>query len=49
MAYDRGKGVSISEIGIQIHTSRNTVRKHLRLDKSLKWMKGEWNWSSILK
>jgi len=36
MAYDRGKGVSISEIAIQIHMSRNTERKHLRLGMSLK-------------
>jgi len=31
----REKGMSISEIARQMHMSRNTVKKHLRLDKSL--------------
>jgi len=29
------KGMSISEIARQMHMSRNTVKKHMRLDKSL--------------
>jgi len=31
----REKGMSISEIARQMHMSRNTVKKHLRLDKTL--------------
>jgi len=31
----REKGMSISEIARQMHMSRNTVKKHLRLDKPL--------------
>jgi len=30
------KGISISEIARQMHMSSDTVKKHLRLDKSLK-------------
>ena len=33
----RGKGMSISEIARQMHMSRNTVKKHLRLDKPLEY------------
>jgi len=32
----REKGMPIREIARQTHMSRNTVKKHLRLDKSLK-------------
>jgi len=32
----REKGMSISEIARQMHMSRNTLKKHLRLYKSLK-------------
>jgi len=31
----REKGMFISEIARQMHMSRNTVKKHLRLDKPL--------------
>jgi len=31
------KGMPISEIARQMHMSRNTVKKHLRLDKSLEY------------
>ena len=33
----REKGMSISEIARQMHMSRNTVKKHLRLDKPLEY------------
>jgi len=33
----REKGMSISEIARQMHTSRNTVKKHLRLDRPLEY------------
>ena len=33
----REKGMSISEIARQMHISRNTVKKHLRLDKPLEY------------
>ena len=33
----REKGMSISEIARQMHMSRNTVKRHLRLDKSLEY------------
>ena len=37
----REKGMSISEIARQMHMSRNTVKKHLRLHKPLEYkMKG---------
>jgi len=39
MAYDQGdegEGMSISEIARQMRMGSNTVKKHLRLDKSLK-------------
>jgi len=31
------KGMPISEIARQMHMSRNTVKKHLRLDKPLEY------------
>jgi len=34
---EREKGMSISEIARQMHMSRNTVKKHLRLDKPLEY------------
>jgi len=33
----REKGMSISEIARQMHMSRNTVKKHLRLDRPLEY------------
>jgi len=33
----REKGMLISEIARQMHMSRNTVKKHLRLDKPLEY------------
>ena len=33
----REKRMSISEIARQMHMSRNTVKKHLRLDKPLEY------------
>ena len=44
----REKGMSISEIARQMRMGSNTVKKHLRLDKSLKQMGGEGNRGSIL-
>jgi len=35
----REKGMSISEIARQMHMSSNTVKKHLRLDKPLQYMR----------
>jgi len=37
----REKGMSISEIARQMHMSRNTVKKHLRLDKPLEYKRKE--------
>ena len=33
----REKGMSVSEIARQMHMSRNTVKKHMRLDKPLEY------------